>query len=155
MVIEPLDKEREAELRQRIASTASGVGEATARRVLRREDVRLARDMPELHPYVRSAQEILEPAYASGGGSCSRALRAAAFRSITAHIPNVTSHDTNVAGCLAEAGIPPARVRRTVMVVRSTQSASGDRQVRLPESFHGKRSTGAPAWPKRRCAIAS
>ena len=31
----------------------------------------------------------------------------------------MTSRDTNVAGCLAEAGIPPARVRRTIMVVRS------------------------------------
>ena len=33
--------------------------------------------------------------------------------------PHVTSRDSNVAGCLAEAGIAPARVRRVVMVVRS------------------------------------
>lgn len=33
--------------------------------------------------------------------------------------PSVTSRDTNVAGCLAEAGIAPARVRKVVMVVRT------------------------------------
>ena len=33
--------------------------------------------------------------------------------------PHVTSRDTNVAGCLAEAGISPTRVRRILLVVRS------------------------------------
>lgn len=33
--------------------------------------------------------------------------------------PSVTSRDTNVAGCLAEAGIAAARVRKVVMVVRT------------------------------------
>lgn len=33
--------------------------------------------------------------------------------------PHVTSRDTTVAGCLAEAGIPPSRVRRVVMVCRT------------------------------------
>ena len=33
--------------------------------------------------------------------------------------PYVTSRDTSVAGCLSEAGIPPSRVRRVVMVCRT------------------------------------
>ena len=33
--------------------------------------------------------------------------------------PHVTSRDTSVAGCLSEAGIPPSRVRRVVMVCRT------------------------------------
>jgi adenylosuccinate synthase len=33
--------------------------------------------------------------------------------------PKVTSRDTTVSGCLAEAGIPPRRVRRIIMAVRS------------------------------------
>lgn len=40
MIIEDSDKEREAELIGRIGSTASGTGNATARRVMRGEDVR-------------------------------------------------------------------------------------------------------------------
>ncbi|MGA2928772.1 MAG: adenylosuccinate synthetase [Solirubrobacteraceae bacterium] len=34
-------------------------------------------------------------------------------------VSEVTSRDTNVAGCLAEAGIAPARVRKVVVVVRT------------------------------------
>lgn len=33
--------------------------------------------------------------------------------------PHVTSRETSVSGCLAEAGIAPSRVRRTILVVRS------------------------------------
>ena len=35
------------------------------------------------------------------------------------HYPFVTSRDTTVSGCLSEAGIPPRRVRRVVMVCRA------------------------------------
>ena len=45
------------------------------------------------------------------------------------HYPHVTSRDTTVAGCLAEAGISPSRVRKVVMVCRTypirVQSPSG------------------------------
>ncbi|WP_241006563.1 adenylosuccinate synthetase, partial [Pseudomonas viridiflava] len=34
--------------------------------------------------------------------------------------PYVTSRDINIAGCLAEAGISPSRVRRIIMVIRPT-----------------------------------
>jgi adenylosuccinate synthase len=34
-------------------------------------------------------------------------------------IENATSRDTTVAGCLSEAGIPPSRVRKVVMVCRT------------------------------------
>jgi adenylosuccinate synthase len=33
--------------------------------------------------------------------------------------PHVTSRDTTVSGCLADAGIPPSLVRRIVMVCRT------------------------------------
>jgi len=33
--------------------------------------------------------------------------------------PHVTSRDTTVAGCLADAGVPPTRVRRVIMVCRT------------------------------------
>ena len=40
--------------------------------------------------------------------------------------PHVTSRDTNVAGCMAEAGISPSRVRRILMVVRPTPICVGN-----------------------------
>jgi adenylosuccinate synthase len=119
MIIEPEDKTAEAELRRRIASTASGVGEATARRILRGENVRLASDVPELHPYIRPAHAILETAYAGRQRICLEGTQGSGLSLFHGPYPHVTSRDTNVAGCLAEAGIPAARVRRVVLVVRT------------------------------------
>ncbi len=118
-IIEDEDIEREAELRARIASTASGVGEATARRVLRGTGVRLARDVTDLEPYCRPAAEVLEAAYARHERIMLEGTQGTLLSLYHGLYPFVTSRDTTVAGCLAEAGIPPARVRKVVMVVRA------------------------------------
>ena len=44
--------------------------------------------------------------------------------------PSVTSRDTTVAGCLAEAGIGPRRVRKIILVCR-TFPMSGWRKLRI------------------------
>lgn len=119
MVIEDADKTAEAELRGRIGSTASGTGSATARRIMRGEEVRLARDIDELHPYIRPTYQILERAYADGKRIMLEGTQGSGLSLHHGPYPSVTSRDTNVAGCLAEAGIAPARVRKVVMVVRT------------------------------------
>jgi adenylosuccinate synthase len=119
MIIEDYDKVEEKQLRERIASTASGAGEATARRVLRGDGVRLASQVPDLEPYVRPSSEIFERAYAQRWRIMLEGTQGSALSLYHGFYPHVTSRDSNVAGCLAEAGIAPARVRRVVMVVRS------------------------------------
>ncbi len=119
MVIEPADKDKEVELRGRIASTASGAGYATARRIMRGEDVRLAGDVPDLYPYIRPAAEILESAYAHRQRICLEGTQGSGLSLYHGPYPYATSRDTNVSGCLAEAGIAPAHLRRVMLVVRS------------------------------------
>lgn len=119
MVIEESDCEAEAAMVQSIGSTASGTGYATSRRILRGEGVRLAKDVPELHPYVRPTLEILERAYGARQRIMLEGTQGSGLSLHHGPYPYVTSRDTNVAGCLAEAGIAPARVRRVVMVVRT------------------------------------
>jgi adenylosuccinate synthase len=120
MIIEDSDMKLEAEdLKGRIGSTASGTGSATARKIMRGETVRLARDVPELHPYVRPTLEILERAYAGGQRIMLEGTQGSGLSLHHGPYPHVTSRDTNVAGCLAEAGIAPARVRKVVLVVRT------------------------------------
>ncbi|MGI8576278.1 MAG: adenylosuccinate synthetase [Egibacteraceae bacterium] len=119
MIIEDDDKTCEAELAARIGSTASGTGSATARRIMRGANVRLARDVPELFPYIRPTLEILERAYASGQRIMLEGTQGSGLSLHHGPYPSVTSRDTNVAGCLAEAGIAPARVRKVVLVVRT------------------------------------
>lgn len=120
MIVEKHDQEEEKkELRKAISSTASGTGAATARRIMRGDDVRLARDIPELNPYIRRTDEILEAAYAAGKRIMLEGTQGSGLSLYHGPYRFVTSRDTNVAGCLAEAGIAPARVRKVVMVVRS------------------------------------
>jgi adenylosuccinate synthase len=120
MIVEDVDKAEEAkDIKDRIGSTASGTGAATARRIMRGTDVRLARDVPELRPYVRPAAEILEAAYATRQRIMLEGTQGSGLSLYHGPYPSVTSRDTNAAGCLAEAGIAPARVRKVVMVVRT------------------------------------
>jgi adenylosuccinate synthase len=129
MIIEPEDVEREKELVAKIASTGQGGGAAAARRILNRKPgaVRLARDIPELRPFVGTAPlyrgsttRQLEFAYREGQSILLEGTQGSGLSLYHGSYPYVTSRDTNVAGCLAEAGISPSRVRRILMVVRPT-----------------------------------
>jgi len=120
MIIEDADKAAEAKnLVDAIGSTGSGTGSATARRLLREAGVRLARDVPDLHPYIRPTLELLERAYAAGQRVMLEGTQGSGLSLHHGPYPYVTSRDTNVAGCLAEAGIAPARVRKVVLVTRT------------------------------------
>lgn len=120
VVIRDEDIEAEADLERRISSTRQGVGAATARRILERGgDVTLARDVPELTHYVGRAQDVLASAYADGTPILLEGTQGTGLSLYHGSYPHVTSRDTTAAGCLAEAGISPLKVRRVVMVVRS------------------------------------
>ncbi len=107
-----------------IASTGSGSGEAKARRIRNRgkpdKPMRLAMHIPELKQYLGSTVEHLELAYRHGHSVLLEGTQGSALSLYHGEYPYVTSRDTNVAGCLAEAGISPSRVRRILMVVRTT-----------------------------------
>jgi len=127
MIIEPEDLERERGLVAEIASTGQGGGAAAARRILDRKPgaVRLARNILQLQAYVGepplyrgSTRRQLELAYREGQSILLEGTQGSGLSLYHGLYPHVTSRDTNVAGCLAEAGISPSRVRRILMVVR-------------------------------------
>ena len=118
-----------------IASTGSGSGAAGARRILSRgkTTIRLARDVEELRPYVGgpgnfhgSTSDRLEEAYRNGHSILLEGTQGSGLSIFHGDYPHVTSRDTNVAGCLAEAGISPSRVRKILMVVRPMPIRVGD-----------------------------
>lgn len=119
MTISSADIESESDLEERIGSTRQGVGAATARRILRREDVILAGDVPELEPFLVDAGEYLEAAYRSGKKLLLEGTQGTGLSLFHGSYPHVTSRDTTVSGCLAEAGIPPRRVRKVILVCRT------------------------------------
>jgi len=122
MVISPQDKKKEQRLVERIGSTGQGVGAATARRIMGRGDsskVRLAKDISQLKAFIRSGREVLDQAFHHRQRVLLEGTQGAGLSLYHGHYPHVTSRDTTVAGCLAEAGISPNRVQRVVMVCRT------------------------------------
>jgi adenylosuccinate synthase len=120
MIISERDIVQETSLKERIASTGQGVGTATARRIVDRgAPVALAANIPELSPFVRETWEILEKAYSEGRKILVEGTQGVGLSLYHGDYPYVTSRDTSASGSLAEAGIPPSRVRRVVMVCRT------------------------------------
>lgn len=130
MIISKKDIEEEAKLKEKIGSTGQGVGWATARRIQDRGEAvpirdrgdattLLARDIPELRPFLGSAIETLHEILSRGGRVFLEGTQGTGLSLYHGVYPYVTSRDTTVAGCLAETGIPPGRVRKVVMVCRA------------------------------------
>lgn len=127
-VIEEQDKKNEEAIKSSISSTGQGTGRALARRITDRIPgaVRLAKDVLELGPYIGSTMRELEEAYRCGSSILLEGTQGSGLSLFHGDYPYVTSRDTNVSGCLAEAGIPPARVRRVILVIRPTPIRVGD-----------------------------
>lgn len=138
IIIEQADRDYESRFGDSIGSTKQGVGAATARKILGRFDpaplgsaVRLARDVGELKDLLRPTARLLEDAFARGrrvflegtqGTDLSLHHGASPDPDSnlpTGSYPHVTSRDTTVAGCLADAGIAPGRLRKVIMVTRT------------------------------------
>jgi adenylosuccinate synthase len=141
MVISPEDVANEARVVKAIGSTGQGVGEATARKIKDRGErgpkkVKLAKDIPQLKPYIRPAEKVLTEAFSKNQRILVEGTQGTGLSLYHGYYPYVTSRDTCVAGCLAEAGIPPSRVRRVIMVCRTYPI-----RVESPE-----RGTSGPMW---------
>jgi len=122
MIITKADITAEKRNINSIGSTTQGVGVAMSRRItgrLKSKPPLLARDIPMLRPYLGSALETLADVFSKGGRVLLEGTQGAGLSLYHGFYPHVTSRDTNVSGCLAEAGIPPSRVRRIVMVCRT------------------------------------
>ena len=118
------DKDRTTEttvaLRDRIGSTLSGTGAATARKVLRDPTLKLARDVHELHPFVGNVADELswrldqnETVIVEGTQGFGLSLHHSDM------YPFATSRDTTAAAFLSEAGLSPISVTEIFMVLRT------------------------------------
>ena len=120
MIITEDDINAEAELVKNIGSTGQGVGAATARRIMqRKKGTLLAKHIPELKPFLGNALDILEDAFSQNEKVLLEGTQGTGLSLYHGVYPYVTSRDTTALGCLAEAGIPPNRVRKVVMVCRT------------------------------------
>jgi adenylosuccinate synthase len=140
MIISDEDRAQEKKLIQDIGSTGQGVGAATARRIMQRteEPAKLAKEIPDLRPFIKETREVLEQAFCNRKRVLLEGTQGTGLSIYHGYYPHVTSRDTTVAGCLAEAGISPSRVRKVLMVCRTypirVQSPEGDGRTSGPMS---------------------
>jgi adenylosuccinate synthase len=125
MIIEHSDRNFESQNIDSIGSTKQGVGAATARKIVGREQehmgapVQLAREHPDLKEFVGSTARELENAYASRKRIMLEGTQGTSLSLHHGPYPYVTSRETTASGCLADAGIAASRVRRIVMITRT------------------------------------
>ena len=125
MIITDADREEEEERFRSISSTAQGVGIASARKMTGRSDYKegketfLARDCEVLEPYLGSARQVLADAMVAGQRILLEGTQGTGLSLHHGEYPHVTTRDTTVSGCLADAGIAPSNVRKIIMVCRT------------------------------------
>lgn len=126
MVIDDWDRRAESGGLTSIATTGQGVGAASARKIVNRGDPpmlgpssRLARDVPELNEWVRDVREELDRLYRAGTRVLLEGTQGTALSIHHGPYPYVTSRETSVSGCMADAGISPRRINNVIMVVRT------------------------------------
>ena len=112
--------EKHAGLRDRIGSTLSGTGFATARKVLRQEGVDLARTVPQLKGFISNVSEQINDAVDRGEHVIVEGTQGMGLSLHHAdHYPYVTSRDTTASAFLSDAGLAPALVTETILVLRT------------------------------------
>lgn len=108
----------EQELIKAIGSTGQGVGQCSARRILRDGSTVLARDVPALRPYVADTTAEVWSRLVAGEPLLLEGTQGTSLSLFHGSYPHTTSRDTSVSGTMSEAGIAPTLIRDVYMVVR-------------------------------------
>jgi hypothetical protein len=103
----------------RIGSTLHGVGAARARRILRRPDVVLAKDVRELEPYICITQDEIMERLARGESGLLEIAQGFQLSLMSHFYPKCTSRNCSVAAALDDSLLPPAAVGPLVLNFRT------------------------------------
>lgn len=107
-------------LRERVGSTLSGTGSATARKVLRDPTQRTARSAPELSHLITNVSYDLNELLDSGHTVIVEGTQGMGLSlHHSEHFPYTTSRDTSASAFLSEVGLAPTLVTEVVAVFRT------------------------------------
>jgi adenylosuccinate synthase len=115
-----LAAERSSGLGSSIGSTQSGTGAAVLARIRRSSEVRFARDVDSVRPYVQPATAFLRDRLERNERVLIEGTQGFGLSLLhTPDYPFATSRDTTAAGFVAEAGLSPLDIDDVVMVIRT------------------------------------
>jgi adenylosuccinate synthase len=122
LIITDIEAQSEAELglRDKLGSTQSGTGIGVAKRALRDGSAKIARDIPELKPYLADVAGEVNSAV-DNGKLCiiegTQGFGLSLYHSLC--YPFATSRDTTASAFLSEVGVSPLAVASVIMAVRT------------------------------------
>jgi adenylosuccinate synthase len=112
--------ECDSKLKDRIGSTCTGVGFATAKRILRNEGVKLARDVPQLTPFIANIPELLMNCIEQDKKVIIEGTQGFGLSVYhSPYYPFTTGRDTTASSFLSEVGLSPLLVSNIIMVIRT------------------------------------
>lgn len=103
----------------RIGSTLHGVGAARARRILRRSDVVLAKDIPALEPFICITNDEIMTRLERGESGLLEIAQGYQLSLMSSFFPKTTSRNCSVAAALDDSLLPPIAVGPVVVNFRT------------------------------------
>lgn len=118
-----MDK-KDPHLAKTVGSTGSGCGPANADRVMRKG--RLARDVPELAPYIVDVPQKVNDAIERGDSVLIEGTQGFGISLYYGHYPFVTSKDTSASQMAADVGVGPTNIDDVVVVFKAFPTRVGE-----------------------------
>ncbi|MCD6523700.1 MAG: adenylosuccinate synthetase [Thermococcus sp.] len=111
-------------LHEKIGTTGSGCGPANADRVMRK--AKLAKDIPELEPYLTDVAQEINDALDEGKLVLIEGTQGFGLSLYYGTYPYVTSKDTTASAIASDVGIGPTRVDDVIVVFKSFPTRVGE-----------------------------
>jgi len=141
MIIDKKDIEIETNmrLRDRIGSTCTGVGSAVIKRILRKKETKLAKDLTDLAPYITNVSQEINQLIDKGKRIIVEGTQGFGLSIYhSPYYPYTTSRDTTASGFLSEVGLSPLVVSDVIMVIRTFPIRVGGNSGPLPKEIDWK-----------------
>lgn len=115
-----LEAEHSGPLRKLIGSTDSGTGQAVLKRINRYDSAILAKNTPELLPYIKDTRKYLRDLLNKNARIVVEGTQGFGLSLLhSPYYPYVTSRDTTAAGFISEIGLSPFDVDDVVLTLRT------------------------------------
>jgi len=142
--------EKASGLVERIGSTGTGTGEAVLKRIRGDADLKLARDIPELQPWICDTTDYMRGMLDNGAEILIEGTQGFGLSVLhTPYYPYCTSRDTTASAFVMEAGLSPLDVTHVVQVLRSYPIRVGGNSGPLPRETDWDTVTRLAHSPKK------
>lgn len=153
-------------LSKEIGSMRSGCGPANSDRAMRKRDIKLAKDIDELMPYVTEVSREINEAIDQKSDVLLEGTQGFGLSLFHGPYPFVTSKDTTASQIAADVGIGPTRVDEVVVVIKPYVTRAGmgpldeyetprveEEEIRPGVAIGSKRRVGKFDWELARRAL--